>query len=568
MTDPHRLPLTVIVLAAGEGTRMKSKARPKVLHGFAGRSLLGHALAATAPLAPDVSVVVVGHRRDEVSAHLAEIAPTCIPVVQEEQNGTGHAVRIALEQIAKDSGRLATELTGTVLVLPGDAPLLTSETLAALLAEHRDTGAAATMLTSELADPTGYGRVIRSADGSVARVVEHKDATSDELAVREVSALVYAFDAALLGDAVQRLSTDNSQGEEYLPDVIGIFVAEQRTVRARTAPATETAGVNDRVQLAAAHRSYNARLLEAHMRAGVTIVDPQTTWVDATVRLEPDVTIKPNTQLEGNTRVAAGASIGPDSTLLDTEVGPGSVLQRVVAKSARVGAGVTVGPYAYLRPGTVLGDRAHVGTYVELKAAEVGVGTKVPHLSYVGDATIGDHTNIGAATVFVNYDGVAKHRSTVGSHARTGADNMFVAPVTIGDGAYTAAGSVIDRDVPPGALGVGRARQRNVAGWVQRRRSGTDSARAAEEAQRAAEDAQRAAEGAQRATEGAQRATSDTQHATEDTQRAAGQQAGQASGQLAEPPDQAARDAVSDAPTPGAQASESPATTRDTEIGE
>ena len=478
-------PLTVIVLAAGEGTRMKSTARPKVLHGFAGRSLLGHALAAPAGLPVTRTAVVIGHRRDEVAAHLREIDPAAVPVVQAEQNGTGHAVRVALDELARQDGA---PVTGTVLVLPGDAPLLAPATLAELLAEHAAGEAAATLLTSVLADPTGYGRVIRSPDGGdrVLRVVEHRDASPAELAVTEVSALVYAFDAELLRDAVTRLSTDNAQGEEYLPEVVDIFVAEQRRVLARTAPAYETAGVNDRVQLAAAHRAYNARLLEEHMRAGVTVVDPATTWLDAGVVIEPDAVLQPNVQLHGATRIGRDAVIGPDSTLTDTEVGAGSVLQRTVANGARIGAGVTVGPFAYLRPGTVLADRVHIGTYVEVKGSDIGTGSKVPHLSYVGDATIGEHTNIGAATVFVNYDGVDKHRSVIGNHARTGADNMFVAPVTVGDGAYTAAGSVISSDVPPGALGVGRARQRNVAGWVQRRRAGTAAAKAAEAAQTAA----------------------------------------------------------------------------------
>jgi bifunctional UDP-N-acetylglucosamine pyrophosphorylase/glucosamine-1-phosphate N-acetyltransferase len=479
VTEGHRQPLTVIILAAGEGTRMRSRALPKVLHSFAGRSLLGHVLAASEPLRATATAVVIGHRRDEVAAHLAGICPRATAVVQDQQNGTGHAVRVALQQLRPDPSDEA----GTVLVLPGDAPLLTSQTLTRLLEVHAASGAGATMLTSEVADPTGYGRVIRSSDGSVHRVVEHKDASPDELAVAEVSALVYAFDAVLLRDAVSRLSTDNAQGEEYLPEVVAILVREGRTVAAMTAPATETAGVNDRIQLAAAHRTYNDRLLDQHMRAGVTVLDPATTWVDATVELAPDVTIKPNTQLEGGTRIGAGAVIGPDCTLTDTEVGAGSVLQRVVADRARIGERVTAGPFAYLRPGTELADEVHIGTYVELKAAQVGTGTKVPHLSYVGDATIGEHTNIGAATVFVNYDGVHKHRSTIGSHARTGADNMFIAPVAVGDGAYTAAGSVIDRDVPPGALGVGRAKQRNVAGWVARRRAGTASALAAESAQ-------------------------------------------------------------------------------------
>ncbi|HJQ01093.1 MAG TPA: bifunctional UDP-N-acetylglucosamine diphosphorylase/glucosamine-1-phosphate N-acetyltransferase GlmU [Jatrophihabitans sp.] len=478
-----RKPLTVIILAAGEGTRMKSAALPKVLHGFAGRSLLGHALAATAQLAASRTAVVIGHRRDEVAQHLTGLAADAVPVVQAEQNGTGHAVRIALDELERLDG---SPISGTVLVLPADAPGLRPGTLDELLAEHLESGAAATLLTSIVEDPTDYGRVIRAGDptrpAAVRKVVEHRDATADELLVAEVSALVYAFDAVLLRDAVRRLSTDNAQGEEYLPDVIGIFVDAGRDVRARLAPATETAGVNDRVQLAAAHRAYNDRLLAQHMRNGVTVIDPATTWVDADVVLQADVVLRPNVQLHGSTRVETGAVIGPDSTLTDTVVGPNSVLHRTVAVQAQIGAGVTVGPFAYLRPGTELADQVHIGTYVEIKGSDVGVGSKIPHLSYVGDASIGEHTNIGAASVFVNYDGVHKHRSVIGDHARTGADNMFVAPVSVGDGAYTAAGSVIVSDVPPGALGVGRAKQRNVAGWVLRRRAGTAAAEAAQAA--------------------------------------------------------------------------------------
>ncbi len=467
--------IAIVVLAAGEGTRMKSSALPKVLHGFAGRSMLGHVLAATAPLAAAQTRVVVGHRHEEVTAHLQEIAPYAVPVVQAERNGTGHAVRLALVGLARDAAT-------TVLVVPGDAPLLTSAALAALVHQHADSGAAATLLTSVETDPRGYGRVLRDADGKVARVVEHKDATPDERAVTEVATSVYAFDHSLLWDAVTRLSSDNAQGEEYLPDVIATLVADGRPVAAVMAPSSETAGVNDRVQLAAAHRVYNDRLLDAHMRAGVTVVDPATTWVDASVTLEPDATLLPGVDLHGSTHVAGGAVIGPQTSLTDTAVGARTRIDRTVAYHSRVGSDVTIGPFAYLRPGTVLADAVHIGTYVELKNSEVGAGTKVPHLSYVGDATIGENTNIGAATVFVNYDGVAKHRTVIGDHARTGADNMFVAPVGVGDGAYTAAGSVITQDVPPGALAVARAQQRNVEGWVSRMRAGTPAADAAERA--------------------------------------------------------------------------------------
>jgi bifunctional UDP-N-acetylglucosamine pyrophosphorylase/glucosamine-1-phosphate N-acetyltransferase len=396
-------------------------------------------------------------------------------VVQAEQRGTGHAVRLALAAVSEGT-------EGTVLVLLSDTPLLTPATLAALVADHESSGAAATLLTSDLDDPTGYGRVIRTADGSVTQVVEQKDASPAELAVREIASGTYAFDHAALRDAVGRLSTDNAQGEEYLPDVVGLLRAQGRGVRACSAPATETAGVNDRVQLAAAARVYNDRLLEQHMRAGVTVADPATTWVDATVTLEPDVTLLPATELRGRTHVAAGATVGPQTTLTDTSVGARTRVERAVAVQAEIGADVTIGPFAYLRPGTRLADGVHIGTYVELKNSDVGASTKVPHLSYVGDATIGEHSNIGAATVFVNYDGVAKHRSVIGDHARTGADNMFVAPVEVGDGAYTAAGAVITKDVPAGALGRSTARQENVAGWVASRRPDTAAAQAAERA--------------------------------------------------------------------------------------
>ena len=464
-------PLTVVVLAAGEGTRMNSAALPKVLHGFAGRSLLGHVLAAAEPLGATQTCVVVGHRRDEVTAHLAEIAPHASAVVQAEQNGTGHAVRLALAGLP--------EPAPTVLVLPADAPLLLPATLAALLAAHRDSGAAATMLTSAVTDPHGYGRVLRAPTGEVTGIVEERDATPAQREIAEIATSVYAFDTALLENAAGRLSTDNAQGEEYLPDVIAILAADGHRVGALRADAAETAGVNDRVQLAAAHRAYNARLLAAHMRAGVTVVDPATTWVDAAVTIEADATLLPSVELHGATHVAAGAVIGPQTSLTDVTVGAGSRLDRVVGNQAGVGADVTVGPFAYLRPGTLLADGVHVGTYVEVKNSEIGTGSKVPHLSYVGDATIGEHSNIGAATVVVNYDGVAKHRAIIGDHVRIGSDTMLVSPISVGDGAYTAAGSVITEDVPAGSMAVARARQRTVAGWVARRRPGTAAAEAA-----------------------------------------------------------------------------------------
>ena len=476
MTDAH--PTAVVVLAAGEGTRMRS-ALPKVLHEMAGRTLVGHMLAAVAPLGADTTLVVIGAGRDAVAAHLGRVAPDAVPVVQAEQRGTGHATRVALEA--------APDVDGTVLLLPGDTPLLRTETLRRLVEEHQSSGAVATLLSAVVPDPTGYGRVLRRHDGSVGAVVEHRDATDEQRAVDEINTSVYAFESGPLRDALTRLSTANAQGEEYLTDVVGLFVGAGLTVGALVADPAETAGVNDRVQLAAAHRAYNDRLLTGWMRAGVTVVDPATTWVDAEVELAPDVVLRPGVQLHGRTRIGRGAEVGPDCTLLDTVVGERARVVRAHCTGAVVGAEAEVGPFAYLRPGATLGAGAKVGTYVEVKGSEIGPGAKVPHLSYVGDATIGAGTNLGAGNIVANYDGVAKHRTVIGEHVRTGSDTVLVAPVTVGDGAYTASGSVITEDVPPGALGIGRARQTNKPGWVAKRRAGTPSAEAAERAREGGE---------------------------------------------------------------------------------
>jgi bifunctional UDP-N-acetylglucosamine pyrophosphorylase/glucosamine-1-phosphate N-acetyltransferase len=475
--------LTVVVLAAGQGTRMRS-AVPKVLHAIAGRSLLGHVLAAVGAALPDDVLVVVGHGREQVTEELSRTAPAARAVVQEAQNGTGHAVRLALEA--------APDADGTVLVLPGDAPLLRPDTIATLLDAHRRAGATATLLTARLPDATGYGRVVRGPDGQVVAIVEHKDATPEIRAINEINAGMYAFDAASLRAALGRLTTDNAQGEEYLTDVIAAFVGDGLPVAAIVADdAADTEGVNDRAQLARAGAVLRDRLTDRAMRAGVTIVDPASTWVDAGVILEPDAVIEPFTQLTGTTVVHAGAVVGPYSRLTDTVVGAGATVLASISIGADIGESASVGPYSYLRPGTVIGRGAKVGTYVETKNARIGDGSKVPHLSYVGDADIGERTNIGAASIFVNYDGVQKHHASVGNDVRVGADNMLVAPVRIGDGAYTAAGSVIDSDVPPGALGVGRARQRNIEGWVERKRSGTRSAESARQARESGDHAQR-----------------------------------------------------------------------------
>ncbi|MFE9561042.1 bifunctional UDP-N-acetylglucosamine diphosphorylase/glucosamine-1-phosphate N-acetyltransferase GlmU [Streptomyces sp. NPDC006487] len=469
-------PAAVVVLAAGEGTRMKS-ATPKVLHEISGRSLVGHVVAASRELDPTHLVVVVGHAREQVTAHLAAIDADVRTAVQYEQNGTGHAVRMALEELGTDRP------AGTVVVVCGDTPLLTGETLAALTATHEADGNAVTVLTAEVPDSTGYGRIIRGADGAVTAIVEHKDATDAQRAIREINSGVFAFDGALLVDALGKVRTDNSQGEEYLTDVLGILrEAGHRVGAAVGADHRQILGINNRVQLAEARALLNARLLERAMLAGVTIVDPASTLVDVTVTFGQDAIVHPGTQLLGTTHIAEQAEVGPNTRLKDTHVGAGARVDNTVADTAVVGASASVGPFAYLRPGTNLGAKAKAGTYVEMKNATIGEGTKVPHLSYVGDATIGEYTNIGAASVFVNYDGEHKHHTTVGSHCKTGSDNMFVAPVTIGDGAYTAAGSVITKDVPPGALAVARGQQRNIEGWVARKRPGSAAATAAQSA--------------------------------------------------------------------------------------
>ncbi|GGR63821.1 bifunctional protein GlmU [Micromonospora fulviviridis] len=483
MPQPHLR--TVVVLAAGEGKRMKS-ALPKVLHPLLGRTLLGHVLAAAAPLGADRTVVVVGHGADQVGAHLAEIAPGATPVLQAQQLGTGHAVRIALDAVP--------EAAGTVVVINGDVPLLRAETVAALVEAHEGAGAAATVLAAEVPDPTGLGRIVRDAQGRLAQIVEERDATPEQRALREINAGIYAFDVARLRDALGKLSTDNDQGEEYLTDVFGLLRDAGEPVAVHcAADHVETLGCNDRVELAALRRLLRDRVNEGWMRTGVSILDPHTTWIDVTVTVERDAVIDQNTQLQGATVVGAGALVGPDTTLVDTTVGAGASVVRSHAVGAEVGPEASVGPYAYLRPESRLGRKAKVGTFVETKKAAIGEGSKVPHLSYVGDATIGEHSNIGAATVFVNYDGVRKHHTTIGSHARTGADNMFVAPVRVGDGAYTAAGSVIIADVPPGAMAVARGQQRNVEGWVLRKRSGTAAAEAAQRAREGASDSTGAA---------------------------------------------------------------------------
>jgi bifunctional UDP-N-acetylglucosamine pyrophosphorylase / glucosamine-1-phosphate N-acetyltransferase len=463
----------VLVLAAGEGTRMKSRV-PKVVHSLCGRSMLGHALAVAGELDPERLVVVVGHGRDQVSAEAAAQAPDALIVVQDQQLGTGHAVRMVTEALGV--------FQGTVVVTYGDMPLLRGQTLRELVDVHQGSGNAVTVLTAR-GNPAGYGRIVRDADGAFLRIVEERDASPAELAIDEYNSGCYAFDGLLLADVIKRVTTDNVQQQEYLTDVVQILRGDGHPIgTVLAADVTEIAGVNDRVQLATARRALDDRILEYWMRAGVTIVDPASTWVDVTVTIGQDVEIGPQTQLTGATAIAAGARVGPGCLLEDTVVGEDAVLLHAVCRQAEIGAGATVGPYAFLRPGTRIRENAHIGCHVELKNADVGVGAKVPHLTYVGDASIGTGANIGAGTIFANYDGVAKNHTDVGEHAFVGSNSVLVAPVALGDGAYTAAGSVIAEDVPSGDLGIARGRQHNSRGWVERNRVGTRSAEAAKRA--------------------------------------------------------------------------------------
>ncbi|MGI8868742.1 MAG: bifunctional UDP-N-acetylglucosamine diphosphorylase/glucosamine-1-phosphate N-acetyltransferase GlmU [Mycobacteriales bacterium] len=462
--------LAVIVLAAGASSRMKS-AIPKYLHPILGRTMLGHILAAVAPLDAAHTKVVVHVAKDDVVASLE--GTDAEPVEQDRIGGTGHATRLAMEAIP--------DFAGTVVVVPGDAPLLRPETLTALIDTHRATGALATVLSANAPDPTGYGRIIRDSSGAVTRIVEERDADANERRVTEINSSVYAFAAGPLRTALGKLRSDNAQHEEYLTDVVKQYVDAGSHVAATVTAYDETAGINDRLQLAEATAMLRDRIHRHWMRdVGVSMIDPASTWIDVDVRLARDVEIGPGVQLRGATVIGEGAVIGPDCTLTDTRVGAGAHVVRAHADHAVIGAGCSVGPFAYLRPGAVVEDGAKIGTYFEVKAATVGAGSAVPHLSYVGNATIGAGVNIGAGTVFANYDGVTKRESVVEDHAKTGAHNCLVAPAHVGAGAYTGAGTVIKGDVPAGALAVSEGgKMRVIEGWTERMRAGTPAAAAA-----------------------------------------------------------------------------------------
>ena len=452
--------LTVVVLAAGEGKRFRS-ALPKPLHPVAGRPLLWHVLAAAAPLKADRTVVVVGNGADQVTAAVEgfDLGPVAF-AVQAAQRGTGDALAAALPQLEGD---------GDVLVLFGDTPLVSAELLEGLVDAHRSTRADATLLTCTMTDPTGLGRVLRDPDGAVTRIVEERDATPAQRAIREVSAGMYVFRRPVL-NGLSELRPDNDQGEYYLPDLVPQVLAGGGRLVTAEGPEEEVMGVNDRVELAAAEAVLRRRLLERLMLGGVTVTDPATTFVDADVEVGQDTVLAPLTFLEAGTRVGARCRLGPNVRLVGCTVGDDATVTQAVAVSSAIGPRVMVGPFASLRPGTELAEGAKAGTFVEVKNSNVGPGTKVPHLSYVGDADIGAGANVGAGTVFVNYDGARKHRTTVGDGAFIGSDTMLVAPVTVGSGAQTAAGSTITKDVPPDALAIERADQRTIEGWAARRR--------------------------------------------------------------------------------------------------
>ena len=478
-------PAAVIVLAAGDGTRMKSDLN-KMLHRIGGRTLVAHALlAAAGTQAPHVAVTVRA-QRERVAPHVSEVWPDALIADQDEIKGTGRAAECALDALPGD-------LAGTVLVTYGDTPLLTSDTLLELTRVHEDAGNAVTVLTAHLDDPTGYGRIFRGADGTVHAIVEHKDAVKarDEggeyehaLDIGEINSGIYAFDVAVLRSSLAQVTTDNAQGEKYLTDVLAIARQGGGRVDSHSIEDIwQIEGVNDKVQLARMGKELNRRHLDRLMReSGAIVVDPDTTWVDADVTVGRDTILQPGIQLIGATTIGAGCTIGPDCTLTDTEVGDGASVVRAHTVLAKIGPQASVGPFSYLRPGTTLGEGGKIGGFVETKNADIGPGAKVPHLTYAGDATIKEGANIGAGTIFANYDGVEKNHTTVGKYSFVGSNSVLVAPVEIADGAYVAAGSAIDGRVEPGQIAVARGRQRNIDGWVARRRAGTKTAAAAEAA--------------------------------------------------------------------------------------
>jgi bifunctional UDP-N-acetylglucosamine pyrophosphorylase/glucosamine-1-phosphate N-acetyltransferase len=450
----------VAIMAGGKGTRMRSSLT-KVRHQVGGLPMLVYPVLA-AQHAGAASVIVITGPDDDFADILPEGA---ITATQQEANGTGDAVKSA-EAAIGDAAQ--------VLVLSGDVPLIDAEFVEGLAAAQAETGAAMVVATARLGDPTGYGRIVRDADGNVERVVETKaegDATEAELALDEVNAGIYAFDRAKLFAALAEVKSDNAQGEYYLPDVLPILLAQGETVVAFELDSPDyMLGVNDRVDLSIVQQLMNSRIITDHQLTGVTVIDPDSTWIDAAVQIGEDTVIEPGSYLRGTTEIGRGATIGPASTIAHSEIGDGATIVHSYLVQAKVGANASVGPFAYLRPDAELADGAKVGTFVEVKNSKIGPGAKVPHLSYIGDADVGEGANLGAATITANYDGKNKHRTVIGPGVRTGVDTTLVAPVTVGEGAYTGAGSVITRDVPADALAVARARQKTIEDYALRRK--------------------------------------------------------------------------------------------------
>ncbi len=434
-------PLFAAVLAAGKGTRMKSN-RAKVLHTICGVPMVNYAIAALKPIKPQRILVVVGHQAGEVKAVLP---PEVDPVLQKEQIGTGDAVRVALEAIEEEEGIL--------LVVNGDGPLISDRTLAELLERHRSAQVGATVLVAELDDATGLGRV--TEDAGVVRIVEEREATEEERRIRLVNLGLYAFELKEIRRALEVIGTENGQDELYLTDALEIIGKKSRAVTYRVKNLEEANLVNDRAHLALAEEIVRRRILDAHMRAGITVRDPASTHIEATVEIGRDTIILPGTFLRGETKIGSDCVVGPSTDLLDTVVGDGALVEHSVGRGATIGAGAAVGPYAYLRPGTVLGEVSKVGAYCEVKNSSVGAGSKVPHLNYVGDAEIGEGVNLGAGTITANYDGKDKHRTIIEDGVFTGINSNLIAPITIGENAYLGAGSVVNKDIPPGKLAVG-----------------------------------------------------------------------------------------------------------------
>ena len=469
-------PVAVIVLSAGDGTRMKSRLN-KALHRICGRSLVGHAVSAAIGTGAQYTTVVVRAQKDAVAAAAREVAPEVLIAEQDDVYGTGRAAECGLAVLPAD-------LVGTVLITTGDTPLLTADTLIRLTEAHETNSAAVTVLTGVLDDATGYGRIVRDPSGQVVSIVEQKQASPEQRAIREFNSGIFAFDVAVLRDMLAEIEINEQVGEKYLTDVVQIAAAKGLSVGGHVLDdLRQTEGVNDKVQLAALGKELNRRLLNALMRdSGAVVVDPDSTWVDVDVSVGQDTVIQPGCQLHGATSIGADCEIGPDTTLTDTEVGDGASVVRVHANLALIGPEANVGPYSYLRPGTEIARKGKVGGFVETKNAQIGEGAKVPHLTYCGDATIGAGSNVGAGTIFANYDGVSKFHTDIGEHCFVGSNSVIVAPVTIADGVYVAAGSAINEDVAPGELAIARARQRDIPGWVAKRYPGTATDQAAKRA--------------------------------------------------------------------------------------